>query len=575
MGWGTVRVVTADLVERHRPRLDAAIAAIGDRAFWSAFAEDPRDYPPEAAAAGLAAFEAYRGRPFPIEQPATATWAGEERSPYGLELGITYPVADADALLPIMVAAIPAWRDAGAEVRAAVCTEILVRLNERSSELAHAVMHTTGQAFTMAFQAGGSHAQDRGLEAVATALAAMRRVPATATWEKPQGKRPPLRMTKSFRIIPRGVSLLIGCATFPTWNGYPGLFASLATGNPVLVKPSRRAVLPLAITVAVAREVLAEAGFPPDLVALTVDAPGDRAAADLALRPEVRLIDFTGSSAFGTWLETHATQAVVFAEKSGVNGVVIDSTDDYQGMLRNLAFSLSLYSGQMCTTPQNLFVPDAGIETDEGHRSFDEVATDLAGAIDGLLGEPKRAVAVLGGIVGPDVLGRVAEASRTGDVVLASRAVEHPEFPDAVTHTPLLIALPSSAEREYAQECFGPVSFLVRTSGTDESLELSRRITMEHGSLTAGVYSTDPGVLERAEAAAVDGGVSLSINLTGGVYVNQSAAFSDYHATGANPAASASFTDEAFVAPRFHVTQSRRHLPPDERRDEQEAGSAA
>jgi phenylacetic acid degradation protein paaN len=382
-------------------------------------------------------------------------------------------------------------------------------------------------------------------------------------------------MTKTFRIIPRGVSLLIGCATFPTWNGYPGLFASLATGNPVLVKPSRRAVLPLAITVAVAREVLAEAGFSPDLVALTVDAPGDRAAADLALRPEVRLVDFTGSSEFGIWLETHATQAVVFAEKSGVNGVVIDSTDDYQGMLRNLAFSLSLYSGQMCTTPQNLFVPDGGIETDEGHRSFDEVAADLTGAIDGLLGEPKRAVAVLGGIVGPDVLTRVAEASRIGDVVLPSRAVEHPEFPDAVTRTPLLVALPSSAEREYAQECFGPVSFLVRTAGTDESLEISRRTTLEHGALTGGVYSTDPGVIERAEAVATEGGVSLSINLTGGVYVNQSAAFSDYHATGANPAASASFTDEAFVAPRFHVTQSRRHLPPDEQRDEQEAGSAA
>ena len=63
----------------------------------------------------------------------------------------------------------------------------------------------------------------------------------------------------------------------------------------------------------------------------------------------------------------------------------------------------------------------------------------------------------------------------------------------------------------------------------------------------------DPGVIERAEAVAIDGGVSLSINLTGGVYVNQSAAFSDYHATGANPAASASFTDEAFVTPRFHV----------------------
>ena len=215
----------------------------------------------------------------------------------------------------------------------------------------------------------------------------------------------------------------------------------------MLVKPSRRAVLPLAITVAVAREVLAEAGFSPDLVALTVDAPGDRSAADLALRPEVRLIDFTGSTAFGTWLESHATQAVVFAEKSGVNGVVIDSTDDYQGMLRNLAFSLSLYSGQMCTTPQNLFLPEGGIETDEGHRSFDEVATDLAAAIDGLLGDPKRAAAVLGGIVGPDVLARVAEASRAGDVVLRVRGDRAPRVPRG-RHADAAPRRPAGVERE-------------------------------------------------------------------------------------------------------------------------------
>jgi hypothetical protein len=44
------------------------------------------------------------------------------------------------------------------------------------------------------------------------------------------------------------------------------------------------------------------------------------------------------------------------------------------------------------------------------------------------------------------------------------------------------------------------------------------------------------------------------------VYVNQSAAFSDYHGTGANPAANACLTDDAFVANRFRVVQSRRHL---------------
>ncbi len=35
--------------------------------------------------------------------------------------------------------------------------------------------------------------------------------------------------------------------------------------------------------------------------------------------------------------------------------------------------------------------------------------------------------------------------------------------------------------------------------------------------------------------------------------MNQSASFSDFHVTGANPAGNASLTDPAFVAGRFHV----------------------
>jgi hypothetical protein len=54
--------------------------------------------------------------------------------------------------------------------------------------------------------------------------------------------------------------------------------------------------------------------------------------------------------------------------------------------------------------------------------------------------------------------------------------------------------------------------------------------------------------------------VALSENLTGTVFVNQSAAFSDFHGTGANPAATASFTDTAYVANRFRIVQSRRHV---------------
>ena len=191
-------------------------------------------------------------------------------------------------------------------------------------------------------------------------------MPATARWEKPQGKRPPLVMEKTFTAVPRGIALVIGCSTFPTWNSYPGLFASLATGNAVVVKPHPAAILPLAITVSIARDVLAEAGFSRDLVTLVAEEPGGPVASELAVRPEVRIVDFTGSTAFGQWLEDNARQAAVYTEKAGVNMVLVDSTDDYAGMLANLAFSLCLYSGQMCTTPQDLLVPADGVGTHRG-----------------------------------------------------------------------------------------------------------------------------------------------------------------------------------------------------------------
>src|SRR4029450_13038042 len=104
-----------------------------------------------------------------------------------------------------------------------------------------------------------------------------------------------------------------------------------------------------------------------------------------------------------------------------------------------------------------------------------------------------------------------------------------------------------------------PISFLVGTDSTEHSLRIMRDTISAHGALTAAVYSTEEKVLHAAEEAALEAGVHLSCNLTGGVYVNQSAAFSDFHATGANPAANAALTDTAYVAGRFRVVQSRRH----------------
>ena len=553
--------MSQDFFAKHQATLNGALDAIAKRGYWSPFAEAPsgRIYGETAAADGEAAFKARLEKPFVLSQPATKAMVGDEVSPFGFALGITYPSPDIDGLMDAAKAALPAWRQAGIQMRTGVCLEILNRLNRRSFEIAHSVQHTTGQAFIMAFQAGGPHAQDRGLEAVAYGYRAMAEVPARTHWEKPQGKAEPLRMDKDYHVRGQGVALMIGCSTFPTWNGYPGLFASLVTGNVVVVKPHPGAILPLAITVEIAREVLAEAGLPQDVVLLAADSAQAPLTKELALRPEVKIIDFTGSSAFGTWLEQNARQARTYAEKAGVNFVLIHSLSDLKAVTRNLAFSLSLYSGQMCTTPQNIFVPKDGIDTDSGHLSFDEVAEAIAAAVGKFVSDPERAVEVLGAVQSQATCDRIDTARTLGKVLLDSHEISHPHWPGARVRTPLIMAIDATAQAVFTQELFGPISFVVAAPSAEAALQMATRSAHEHGALTASVYSTDPAFLAEAEQACIDAGVALSENLTGGVFVNQSAAFSDYHGTGANPAANAALCDCAFVADRFRVVQVRRH----------------
>ena len=558
--------MTHSLFAKHEGTLQKALAAIESRGYWSPFAEmpSPKVYGETASTDGEAAFKAHLNRTFELDQPSTGETVGSEASPFGFALGARYPKSTPDQLIEAAQKAQRDWRAAGPQVWAGVSLEILERLNRASFEIAFSVMHTTGQAFMMAFQAGGPHAQDRALEAVAYAYDQLRRIPADAHWEKPQGKNPPLAMHKRFTIVPRGTGLVLGCCTFPTWNGYPGLFADLATGNTVIVKPHPGAILPLAITVRIARDVLREAGFDPNVVTLLATDPNDGALVQqLALRPEIKLIDFTGSTQNGDWLERNAHQAQVYTEKAGVNQIVIDSVDDLKAAARNIAFSLSLYSGQMCTAPQNIYVPRDGIRTSEGQASFEAVAQAIAGAVQKFVADPARAVEVLGAIQNEGVIARIVEARKLGTVLADSQTLEHPQFAGARVRTPLVLSLDAARDAaSFTREWFGPISFVIATDSTAQSLKLAGETARDHGALTLSVYSTDDAVIDAAHEAAITGGVALSINLTGGVFVNQSAAFSDFHGTGANPAANAALADAAFVANRFRVVQSRVHVEP-------------
>lgn len=534
----------------HSETLARAIQAIEERSYWSAYPEHPKAYGEETATAGERAFQDLLGKPFDTDQAHKGFIEVAESSPFGIELGVTYPVSDVDTVIGAALDATRAWGRATAEDRAEVCLGILGRLSQSSFSMAHTVMHTTGQSFLMAFQAGGPHALDRGLEAVAYAYREQKRLPGPLRWEKPQGKRDPILIEKQWITRPRGVAVLIGVSTFPTWNGYPGIFASLAAGAPVIVKPHPGTILPLALFARIARDVLRDAGFDPNVVQILVDTPDAPVAKDLVMRREVGIVDYTGGAAFGSWLERNVTHAEVYTEKAGVNSVILDSAPDLGAVLRNLSVSMTMYSGQMCTTPQNVFIPETGVVVDGQTIPYEEVAAGLAKAIGGLLGDDERAGAILGAIKGGDTLARIEEASSLGKVLLASRTVENEEFPGATVRTPAIVEVEGSSDA-FRHEMFGPVIFVVKTASTAQSIALAKACAVESGAITWLAYTTDDGVQADVIGAAVEAGVSVSFNLTGGLFVNQSAAYSDFHVTGGNAAGNASLTDPAFVARRF------------------------
>ena len=536
-----------------KERLEAAYAAQQSRTYFAAWPESPRAYAEDGMAQGLSAFQSLLTQNFTeLLQEGSQGWVGDEVSPYMMTgLGIQYPKFAPEVLIANAKSAQKVWSKTSADIRATVLLDALDRVALRFFEIAYATMHTTGQSFMMSFQASGPHANDRALEVLSMAYHELNRFPSDVTWVKNMGKFD-LTLQKNYKAIPKGIALVIGCSTFPTWNTVPGLFGSLMTGNASIVKPHPKSVLPIAIVVAEMQKALIAAGLPASVVQLGVDTLDHPITKELAEDTAVKLIDYTGGSAFGDYIESLQGKTV-FTEKAGVNSVILDSVADANAVFGNLAFAASLYSGQMCTAPQNIFVSAVGVKTAEGILSYDDVVAGIANAVKGLAENPKMGAGTLGAIQNDITSTRVksVEAAAGSSVALASMNIVNPEFPDARTASPTVIAVDAADVNSWKHECFGPIVFVVKTESAAHSLGLTSDSASELGAITCSCYSTDNEFMTEVEDVMNEVFTPVSFNFTGAAFVNQHAAFSDFHVTGGNPSGNASFTDSQYVNRRF------------------------
>ncbi|GAB1448768.1 phenylacetic acid degradation protein PaaN [Bacteroidota bacterium] len=539
-----------NLFEKHQALLTDAVAALKSRTYFTPYPENPKAYSEDADAKAKAWISSIMNNNYTaLPAAASGKWIGEEVSPFlQLGIGVNYPDYSIDELISNGVAAHATWSKQSLETRVGILIESLERIKQRFFDIAYATMHTTGQSYMMSFQASGPHANDRALEAIAMGYQELSRYTNETNWVKPMGKFD-LTLKKNFKAIPKGLGLVIGCSTFPVWNTVPGLFACLVSGSACIVKPHAKAVLPIAIVVEELQKLFAEVGLDRSIVQLATDSQNEPKTKLLAEHAAVKQIDFTGNSSFGSYIES--LPKTTFTEKAGVNSIILDSANDLKAVCSNIAFSASLYSGQMCTAPQNIFISADGVQTAEGVVSYADAVTALKDAFNGLIDHPKAGPGTLGAIQADLTFNRVKELASKGlTEVVNSKNIRNEEFPDARIASPIVVEINPNDPALYREECFGPIVFIIKTNSFEDSLNRAVELASEKGALTCGAYTTSLERQTKIEDAMNAIYVPVSFNFTGAAFINSHAAFSDFHLTGGNAAGNASFTNADFINKR-------------------------
>ena len=529
--------------------INKLIQAYRERKFASFFDENPKSYDPSAKERGLNDYNQHLNGTFELDYNVSSSIVSDEKSPYTLKnLNITYPVKSVNSYISDGDEASKSF-PSSVEKRFEILSNALDNVSSRFFELAYATMHTTGQSFMMSFQASGPHAADRALESMVVAYMELTEFPEKVDWVKDFGKFQ-LKLEKDYIPVPKGTGLIIGCSTFPTWNSVTGLFANLMCGVPCIVKPHPLSILPMAIFVQELRRELTRNGFNANMVQLAVDSLENPITTELAEDERIKLIDYTGGNEFGNYIE-ELEGKTTFTEKAGVNSCIVDSFEDMKAVCSNIAFSASLYSGQMCTAPQNIFISQNGVQENGQKKSSEEFIQELSNAFKQLAEHPKAGPATLGAIQNERTIARVEDSQTKGEVALTSSKVTGAEFASSRTVSPVLRVFKSNEIEEYGKECFGPIINIVLTNDQTESLNIAVNLALENGALTCLCYTTDKDYQQKVKDSLNKVFVPVSFNFTGAAFVNQHAAFSDLHVTGGNPAGNATFTNREYVAKRI------------------------
>ncbi|MCO4255964.1 aldehyde dehydrogenase (NADP(+)) [Pseudarthrobacter cellobiosi] len=285
------------------------------------------------------------------------------------------------------------------------------------------------------------------------------------------------------RQIPLGPVAVFGASNFPLAFSTAGgdTASALAAGCPVVFKAHNAHPGTSELTGQAIVKAVRDLGLHPGVFSL-VYGPGNSIGKALVADPAIKAVGFTGSRAGGTALTRIAAARQepipVYAEMSSINPVIVLPgvlNDDIETLADQYVAALTGSSGQMCTVPRLLFVPDGA--------AGDQLTCAIGKAVAACAGQTMLTEGIAAAWqTGVESLGALTDVSLIGRGIAGTTA----NAPAPAVFGAALDVF--TGNRRLHEEIFGAAGLLVRYKDISGLIEAMNEMD---GQLTASVHLTD------------------------------------------------------------------------------------
>jgi acyl-CoA reductase-like NAD-dependent aldehyde dehydrogenase len=369
--------------------------------------------------------------------------------------------------------------------RAELCHRVADRLLERRDEIGRAIALEQGKPL----RRGALDEVDVAAGMFRDAAECAKRLESTVYQSSERNKRI-LTLRQA-----RGVYAILTPWNYPVAIPSEYLSAGLATGNPMVLKPSEWT--PLCAWHLV--QCIADACPPPGTINLVLGPPAE-VGDELAGHPRVVAIGLTGSSRTGEIVARRAAGKPMLLELGGNGPSIVFHDANLEQAVTRIAFGCFENAGQICNSTERILVHESL------HDAFIAGLVEQAQAVR--LGSPLDEQTTMGPISNEPTASKMDE--HLEDAVALGADVIHggarvAGFPTRLYYQPTVIDGLTQTMKISAEETFGPVAPVMTFATEREALELANACQLGlNGSIFTRDLSRAIRVAERLQTGTVN-----------------------------------------------------------------------